>query len=71
MAWLGGPRGKTGRRNPIVLHDPPPGYRPPRARMRQREARQDRLLMRVTTVVLVLAAAAFVVLMMVFIVTRM
>jgi hypothetical protein len=69
MVWLGGPRGKTGRRNPIVLHDPPPGYRP-RAGTGQREARQDWLLMRVTTVVLVLAAAAFVVLMMIFIVTR-
>ena len=62
MVWLGGPRGKGGRSRGIVLHDPPPGYRPPRLRIplreRQREAREDYVLMRVVTVVLVLAAAA-------------
>jgi hypothetical protein len=46
----------------IVLHDPPPGYRPPRPRIplkdRQRQAREDWVLMRVAIVVLVLAAAA-------------
>ena len=46
----------------IYLHDPPPGYRPPRPRIplkeRQREARKDWILMRVTTVILVLTAAA-------------
>jgi hypothetical protein len=58
-----------------VLHDPPPDYLPPRARIpwkiRQREAREDWLLMRVTTVILVFAAAAFVVFMMVYIATHM
>ncbi len=66
MVWLGGPRGRGGIRNrAIVLHDPPPGYRPPRRRIpwkdRQRQAREDWVLMRVATVVLVLAAAAIVV----------
>ena len=58
MVYLGGPR----RRRGIYLHDPPPGYRRPRPRIplkdRQREARQDWILMRVTTVILVLTAAA-------------
>jgi hypothetical protein len=62
MVWLGGPRGRGGRTKGIVLHDPPPGYRPPRSRIplkdRQRKALQDWVLMRVATVVLVLAAAA-------------
>ena len=62
MVWLGGPRGRGGRSRGIVLHDPPPGYRRPRPRVplkeRQREAREDWVLMRVLTVVLILAAAA-------------
>jgi hypothetical protein len=62
MVWLGGPWGKGGRTRGIVLHDPPPGYRPPRPKIplkeRQREAREDWVLMRVATVVVVLAAAA-------------
>lgn len=71
MVWLGGPRrGSRGR--PIVLHDPPPGYRPPRLRIslknRQREAREEWVLMRVATVILVLAAAAIAVIMVVMIV---
>jgi hypothetical protein len=75
MVWLGGPRGRTGRRNPIVLNDPPPGFHssPPKLpqKTRLRKARQDWLLMRVATVLLVLAAAAFVLIMMVYIVTQM
>jgi hypothetical protein len=63
MVWLGGPRRRAGRTKAIVLHDPPPGYRPPRPRIpledQQRKARQDYVLMRVATIVLVLAAAAF------------
>jgi hypothetical protein len=59
MVYLGGPR----RRSGIYLHDPPPGYRPPRLRMplkdRQRQARHERELMRVSTVVLVVTAVAF------------
>ena len=62
MVWLGGPRRQGGRTKGIVLHDPPPGYRPPRPRIplkdQQRKARQDWVLMRVATVVVVLAAAA-------------
>jgi hypothetical protein len=61
MVYLGGPTGPRRRRG-IYLHDPPPGYRPPRPRIplkeRQREARQDWILIRVTTVILVLTAAA-------------
>ncbi len=61
MVWLGGPR-RGGRGRPIMLHDPPPGYHPPRRRIpwpeRQREARQDWILMRVATVVLILVAGA-------------
>ena len=63
MVWLGGPRRRGGRTKAIMLHDPPPGYHPPRPRIawqdRQRMARQDWVLMRVATVVLVLAAGAF------------
>ncbi len=47
MAWLGGPRGwRPGitRIRGIYLHDPPPGYHPPRPEIplkdRQRQARQ-------------------------------
>jgi hypothetical protein len=75
MVWLGGPRGGRGRTKPIVLHDPPPGYRPPRPRIplkvRQREAREDWVLMRVTTVVLVLAAAGLMVMLLVIIATHL
>jgi hypothetical protein len=75
MVWLGGPRVRSGRTKAIVLHDPPPGYRPPRPRIpwpdRQRKARQDWVLMRVATVVLVLAAAAFMVMMLVIIATHL
>lgn len=74
MVWLGGPRGRGGRTRGIVLHDPPPGYRRPRLRIpfkeRQREAREDWVLMRVATVVLALAAATLTVIMIVIIVTR-
>jgi hypothetical protein len=61
MVWLGGPR-RGGRTKAIVLHDPPPGYHPPRPGIpwkdQQRMARRDWVLMRVATVVLILAAAA-------------
>jgi hypothetical protein len=71
MVWLGGPR-RGGRTKPIVLHDPPPGYRPPRMPLKdqQRMAREDWVLMRFTTVVLVLAAAAFMVIIFVIIATH-
>lgn len=61
MVWLGGPRGRGGgRAKPIMLHDPPPGYRPPRRSswyllVNERHAR---VIVRVATVILVLAAAA-------------
>ena len=61
MVYLGGPIGPRRRRG-IYLHDPPPGYHLPRPRLplkdRQRQARQERVLMRAATVVLVLTAAA-------------
>ena len=63
MVYLGGPRGRRrimGRG--IYLHDPPPGYRPPRDKTplknRQRIARENFFLMRILTVVLILAVAA-------------
>jgi hypothetical protein len=63
MVYLGGPRKRRGTQGRgLYLHDPPPGYRPPRLRIpmkeRQRKARQDWILMRVTTVALVLTAIA-------------
>ena len=63
MVYLGGPRGRNGTRSRgIYLHDPPPGYHRPRTkvplRTRQRQAREERLLLRVTTVVLVPLVAA-------------
>jgi hypothetical protein len=75
MVWIGGPRRRTGRGpRGIYLHDPPPGYRPPRFRLplkdRQRMAREDWVLMRVATVVLALAAAAFMVIILVIIATH-
>jgi hypothetical protein len=74
MVWLGGPRRRPGNtRGPgVYLHDPPPGYSPPQMPLkdRQRMARQDWILMRVSTVVLVLAAAAFMVIIVVIIATR-
>ena len=60
MVYLGGPTGPRRRRG-IYLHDPPPGYHPPRPKTplkdRQRQARQERVLMRAATVVLALTAA--------------
>ena len=58
MVYLGGPIDPRRRRRiGLYLHDPPPGYRPPRPRMplkdRQRQAREDWILLRVLTVVLV------------------
>ena len=74
MVWLGGPRrpSRWSRRpGGIYLHDPPPGYQPLKAREslkdRQREAREDWILMRVATVVLTLVVVAFVVIMLVII----
>ncbi len=61
MVYLGGPIGPR-RRMRIYLHDPPPGYHPPRPRLplkdQQRQARQEWVLMRVATVVLVVTAVA-------------
>jgi hypothetical protein len=60
MVWLSGPRRGGGRTKPLILHDPPPGYRPPRRSpwyLLVGES-QARVLVRITTVILVLAAAA-------------
>jgi len=60
MVYLGG--GGPRRRRGLYLHDPPPGYRPPRLdmpfRARQRKARQEYVLMRVVTVAVIVLAAA-------------
>jgi len=65
MVWIGGPRRGAGRTKPLILHDPPPGYRPPRRRIplkeRQRIARRDWILEHVLAGVLILAAGAVVV----------
>jgi hypothetical protein len=74
MAYLGGPRKRTGRTRPLVLHDPPPGYRPPRPRMslkdRQRAAREDWILLRVAPVIAVLTAVAVMVIISLIIATH-
>ncbi len=73
MVYLGGPIG-PGRRTGIYLHDPPPGYHPPRPRLplkdRQRQAHQEQVLMRAATAVLVLTAAAVLVIISLIIVTH-
>ena len=75
MVWLGGPhrRGGRGPRG-IYLHDPPPGYRPPRLRVplkdRQRITRQDWILEHVLAVILILSAAAVIVIICLIIATR-
>lgn len=63
MVWIGGPRGRAaGRTKPLVLHDPPPGYKPPRRRIplkeQQRILRRDWILEHVLAVVLALSAGA-------------
>ncbi len=75
MVWIGGPRGRGGgRTKPLMLHDPPPGYRPPRRRMplkeRQRKARQDWILEHVLAVILILSAGAFMVIIFLMIATH-
>jgi hypothetical protein len=73
MVYLGGPTGPRRRRG-IYLHDPPPGYHPPRPRVslkdRQRQEREDWVLLRVMTVVLVLLAVAVLAIICVIIVTH-
>lgn len=62
MVWLG-PRWRGAFRP--RLHDPPPGYRPPRPRIqlkeRQRMARRDWILEHVLAVILILSAVVVVV----------
>jgi hypothetical protein len=62
MVWLAGPsRGAFRPR----LHDAPPGYRPPRPGMslkeRQRQAREDQILLRVLIAILIPTAVAVIV----------
>ena len=73
MVWLGGPRrGSNSGARRIVLHDAPPGYRPPSLPRRfvQQQLRSDYILLRVGTVVLVLLAAPLLVILCVLIATR-
>jgi hypothetical protein len=69
MVWLSGWRANGVR--PIVLHDPPPGYRPPKQRIPEEEQRRrvgrDRVLIQAATVVLVITATAFLALIIVLI----
>lgn len=63
MVWIGGPRGRgAGRTKQLMLHDPPPGYRPPRRRMplkqRQRMARQEWVIEHILAVILIPSAVA-------------
>jgi hypothetical protein len=77
MVYLGGPRrrARAGRASGIYLHDPPPGYHPPRSGMplkaQQRKLREDYVLMRVVTVIVVLLAAAFLGMMLIIIATHL
>lgn len=77
MVYLGGPRrrARAGRASGVYLHDPPPGYHPPRSRVplkqRQRQLREDYVLMRVATVIVVLLAAAFLGMMLMIIATHL
>lgn len=63
MVYLGGPRKSGGWTKPLLLHDPPPGYRPPRVTSRNwlLNYRQAPFLVRVVTVILVVAAAVIIV----------
>ena len=75
MVWIGGPRGRGGgRTKPLMLHDPPPGYRPPRRRIplqeRQRIARQDWILEHILAVILILSAGAVMVIFFLIIATH-
>jgi hypothetical protein len=77
MVWLGGPRRRNGARGlggGLFLNDPPPGYKPPRPRMRlkdrQRIARQDWILEHVLAVILIPLAAALIVIICLMMATR-
>jgi hypothetical protein len=74
MVYLGGPRRRKGTQGRgLYLHDPPPGYHPPRLRIplkeRQREARREWILMRVTSIILILTGVAVLVIISLMIVT--
>jgi hypothetical protein len=67
MVWIGGPRRDPGDRlgrgrRGLYLHDPPPGYHPPRPEIslkeRQRKARQDWILEHILAVILISSAVA-------------
>jgi len=75
MVWIGGPRGRGGgRTKALMLHDPPPGYRPPRRRVplkeRQRIVRRDWILEHVLAVVLALSAGAVIVIIFLMVATH-
>ena len=80
MVWISGPRKgqpadrRSRSRRGLYLHDPPPGYHPPRPKMslkdRQRIARQDWILEHVLAVILILSAAAVIVIISLIIATH-
>ena len=69
MVYLGGPRRRRGRAGTgIYLHDPPPGYHPPRRRgISPQQLRRDAVLLRILIVVLVAIVVALITLFSVFI----
>jgi hypothetical protein len=71
MTWINGPDGGGMWSKPNDLHDPPPGYHPPRMRQKvtPRQLRRAYILMRVATVVLILLVVAFMVIIGVMIAT--
>jgi len=77
MVWIGGPRRplRAGGAKPLVLHDPPPGYHPPRRRIplkeRQRVLRRDWVLEHILAVILVLSAGTVLVIIFIMITTRL
>jgi hypothetical protein len=74
MAYLGGPTRPVRGARPLKLHDLPPGYRPPRVKVpekeRLREERQERTLLRVATVVGALVGVATLVIIVLMVATH-
>ena len=72
MVFLGG--NPSRRRTQLRLHDAPPGYRPPPVRMsrqaRQRELREELIVVRVATVAGVLLGLAVVAIIIVMVATH-
>jgi hypothetical protein len=74
MAYLGGPIRPVRGARPLRLHDLPPGYKPPRVKVpekeRQREERQERILLRVAVVTGALVGVATLVVIVLMVATQ-